>query len=425
MLLRLQDPFVPTNQCTAGKSADVLSVDVAAEKAIRAATPLSRSEKLGLLDTSGRVLDATIVSPINIPPFCNSAMDGYAVNTGGLAGSGPWTLGISDRIVAGDVSSRPLVPGTAARIMTGAPIPSGADAVIMQEACEKHGDTIIVRQRPQPGKNIRNKGEDVALGTEIVASGTLLDARQIALLAAAGVNQVSVKAKLTVGLISTGSELADPGQPLLPGQIYNSNRYFLRASLDKPWITTIDYGIDRDDAQLIRSTVRQVARDCDVLITTGGVSAGEEDHMLDVLRHEAAELSVMKVAMRPGKPVTVGKLGSTLYVGLPGNLFATAVTFAKIAWPAIRAAAGMTAEADRSIEAIAGFEIDHKIGRTEFIPVTWSRRDACGRPIAEILGRGSSASLSPFAQARAIAVLPPDTSTINVGDRLRLEPMDL
>ncbi|MBZ0161485.1 MAG: molybdopterin molybdotransferase MoeA [Notoacmeibacter sp.] len=410
--------------CSAGKSGDVLSVDVAAEQAFRAAPSIRSSEILPVLAASERIAASAILCAVNIPPFDNSAMDGYAVSTGSFEGSGPWTLKIRERIVAGTTPKRSLETGTAARIMTGAPIPQGADTVIMQEYCERTGGEVVVAERPERAKHIRRAGEDVGAGSEIVAAGELLTPRHVALLAAAGIAAVDVVRKVRIGLISTGSELVEPGWPLSPGQIYNSNRYYLRSRLQRPWIETRDYGIVGDDAAHIRALVARAARECDIVISTGGVSAGEEDHMLDVLEIEAADLKVLKVAMRPGKPVTVGRLGSALFVGLPGNPYAAAITFMKIAWPAIRAAAGMTALQDNTIEAVSGFNLRRKTGRREYVPVSWSTRDEFGRPVVVALGRGASASLHPFAQARAIAVLPAEMAEVRLGDRLQLEPVD-
>lgn len=420
----LPKPQVFSDICSAGKTCEVLPVDVAAQKAFRAAIPVASTETLAILEAKERVLASAIFSSVNIPPFDTSAMDGYAVSTRSFTGPGPWKLEVSDRIIAGSRPDDPLMSGTAARIMTGAPVPQGADSVIMQEYCERTDDEIIVRNPPTLGKHIRLAGEDVAARSEIVATAELLTSRHITLLAAAGIAHVTVRRKVRIGMISTGNELAEPGNLLLPGQIFNSNRYFLRSRLQRPWIETIDYGIVGDDAARIRETVARAARECDILVTTGGVSAGEEDHMLDVLGREAADLEVLKVAMRPGKPVTVGKLGQTLFVGLPGNPYAAAITFMKIAWPAIRATAGMVAFEDTVIEAVSGFALERRTGRTEYAPVTWTRRDGYGRPVVERLGRGSSASLLPFAQARAIAVLSPEIAEIRLGDRMDLEPVD-
>ena len=411
-------------QTLAETKGKLLSVDIAAQKAVAAAHVVGGRETLSLLEATGRICCAPVKSGLDLPVFSNSAMDGYAINWTGLTGNGPWTLPVSGRLVAGASHVTPLAQGSAVRIMTGAAIPGGADCVVMQEHCERRGNVIVILQKPEHGKNIRLRGEDVRSGSVLLDAGGLLTPRHLALLAACGTSEVNVHARVRIGLISTGSELVEPGTPLAMGQIYNSNRTYLKARLDRPWIEIVDYGILADDPMAIRAVIRKAAGECDAVITTGGVSAGEEDHMLDVLRREAAELDVLKVAMRPGKPVTVGRLGSAMYFGLPGNPYACAITFMQIAWPAIRKAGGLELRDDLVFKGVADFAYSRRPGSTEYLPVTWSQRDKYGRPLIERLGRGASASLHPFALARAIAAIPPNISEIRPGDILALQPVD-
>ena len=408
-------------ECNAGKDGKVLTVDIAAGKALAIAVATGRRQILPLGEAHGRVVCEQVNAASSVPPFDNSAMDGFAVSSQSFRGTGPWQLTITDRIVAGENPNRDIAPGEAARIMTGAPMPEGTDTVIMQEHCIRQENSIIVAQKPVCGRHVRLAGEDVAKGNMLLKRGTHLNSAKLALLAAAGIGRVDVFGKVSVGLMSTGSELLEPGEQMVPGKIYNSNRHYLLSRLNHPWIEIIDYGIVSDDADAIRKLVRKAAAECDILISTGGVSVGEEDHMLDVLAKENAELEVLKVAMRPGKPVTVGKLGKTLYFGLPGNPYAAAVTFEKIAWQAILAAGGSAAKAFEPIHAISGFDLNRKPGRTEYVPVTWSETDQYGRPIVRRLGRGSSASLLPLAEARGLATLSPDHAAISKGDLLQVE----
>lgn len=407
--------------CCAGKHANVLSVDIAGAKALAAAVPIRERQTMPLLEATGRVLSSPLCSPMNLPPFDNSAMDGFAVRTTDFEGPGPWRLPVAGRVAAGDGSAASYPPASTVRLFTGAPVPRGFDAVIMQENCERSGETVIFRRRPEVGQNVRYAGEDVARGAVTLASGLPLTAARIALLAAIGTDRVDVWRKVRVGLISTGSELRETGQALGPGQIYNSNRHFLRAAMQRPWIEVADFGIVPDDPGAIRAAIRAASESNDVVITTGGVSAGEEDHMMDVLRRENAELEVLKVAMRPGKPVTVGKIGGALFFGLPGNPYATVVTFSRIALPAIKTTAGSSVAETSWMPAVSGFTYRRRSGRTEYVPVTWSRRDDYGRPIVEMLGRGCSASLAPIAAAMAVAVLPPDMALVEPGLPLRIE----
>lgn len=410
--------------CSAGKMGQVLSVDIASQKAIAAARTVSEFETQSLMAANNRVCATHIRSAIDLPVFANSAMDGYAINRRDLAGDGPWTLPVAGRLAAGDGAVLRLTHKSAMQIMTGAPVPSGANCVVMQEHCERLGNSVVIRERPAHGKHIRFPGEDIRASTILVNAGDLLTARHLALLAASGCSDVNVHARVKVGLISTGSELVEPGTPLAAGQIYNSNRTYLKARLDRPWIDIVDFGIVDDNPGKIQTIIRKAAQECDVIISTGGVSAGEEDHMLDVLRREAAELDVLKVAMRPGKPVTVGRLGAAMYFGLPGNPFACAITFMQIAWPAIRKTAGLEPRDDNRFKGIADFIYLRKPGRTEYLPITWSRTDEYGRPFIERLGKGSSASLHPFTLAKAIATVPSNINEVQPGDVLTLEPID-
>ena len=421
MLPKPVSSLSPEQTCLDGKAGEVLPVDIAGAKAIKAALPVTGTETLPLIEAAGRVCALPIVSTIDLPPFDNSAMDGYAVRLRDFSEPGSWSLPVVARIPAGQPATSSCPAGCTVRIFTGAPVPQGFDAVVMQEHCERSGDMATFSMKPRAGQNIRRAGEDVAKGAAVVATGEPLTPARIALLAAIGTATVEVRRNIRIGLISTGNELVEPGEPLGPGQIYNSNRFFLRSALARPWIETVDFGIVADDPEAIRTMVSAAARSCDVVITTGGVSAGEEDHMMDVLKRENAELEVLKVAMRPGKPVTVGKIGSALFFGLPGNPYATAATFARIALPAIKRTAGFQNLSASWMPAVSGFSYRRKPGRTEYVPVTWSRRDADGLPVVELLGRGSSASLSPMAMARATAVLPPDMANVEPGMRLRLE----
>lgn len=415
--------MLPQSNCSAGKPGRALSVDAARLRAVAVASPVAGVDTLGLEDALGRVTAGPHDGVVALPPFDNSAMDGYALCLQDLAGDGPWRLPVAGRIAAGHADYITLRPGSCLRIFTGAPIPQGADAVVMQENVVRSGDTITVSERPRPDQNIRKRGEDVAKGALAIGPGLALTPPRLALLAGCGVPRVTVRRRVKVAILSTGNELAEAGQRLSHGQIYNSNRVLLRATLSRlPWVDLTDLGILRDDPALIRAAIRDAARSHDVVISSGGVSAGEEDHMLDALRAEQAQLDILKVAIRPGKPLTVGRLDGALYFGLPGNPYAAAITFSQIARPALRKIAGLTEDPDTSLPGVAGFSYARKTGRCEYVPVTWHSRDAMGRPILERLGQGASASLSPMAQAKGIAVIPQDTANVHPGQPLWVDP---
>ena len=415
--------------CAVGASThEIVTVGVAAAKAIAAAKRVAETELLPLLAAAGRVASATVASSMDLPPFNNSAMDGYAVAFADLVGEGPWMLHVSQRVAAGSAPSRvagsaqAVGSGRAARIFTGAPVPEGLDTVVMQEHCERTDDGVVIRKRPRHGENVRRAGEDVRRGTSLVESGDVLSSQGLALLAGAGIAEVTAFRKVRITLVSTGMELREPGTALEPGQIYNTNRILLRSMLAvHPWVEIDDVGIVPDDRDRLTQVLLEAAAGSDVIVTTGGVSAGEEDHLAAILREGGAALHVLKVAMRPGKPVKVGVIGRTLLAALPGNPSAALVTFRQIALPAIRAVAGMRDVHPEWQPALSGFSYAKKLGRTEFMPVRIAGRSSAGVPVLEMLGRGSSAGLSAMALADGIALLPPELEAIEPRSPLRFE----
>ncbi|SJM32530.1 Molybdenum cofactor synthesis domain-containing protein [Mesorhizobium delmotii] len=415
-----------TNEnCAAATEGRGIPVDIAVAKAVAIARTVAEIERIPLMDAAGRVLAGEINAAIELPPFDNSAMDGYAIRTAHLSGAGPWELSVGGRAAAGEVhAGRGSRPKEAIRIFTGAAMPSGFDAVVMQEHCERVGDRILVARLPRRGENVRHAGEDVRAWNLLMGAGDQLLPQRLALLAGQGLDTVEVLRKVRIGLISTGSELRDPGEPLGRGQIYNSNRVMIRAMMSGlPWAEIVDYGIIPDRRDALAEAFGEAPRRCDVLVTTGGVSAGEEDHVVSALGCHGGSLVVLKVAMRPGKPVKIGMIGPILFAGLPGNPNAALVTFRQIALPAIRTIAGLRRVGPDWSTAIAGFTYEKRLGRTEFVPVRITGRDESGRPLLEMLGRGSSASLMAMSLADGIAMLPPDVVSIERGLLLSFESL--
>ena len=317
----------------------MLSYEEALDHLLAAAVPVTETKAVPLAAARGRILAAVQSSALNVPPLDNSAMDGYAVRCADVTREGI-ELPVAQRIPAGTVGV-PLQPGTAARIFTGAPVPAGADAVVMQELCEVGaGGTVIANQIPRSGQNIRRAGEDIAAGAEILAAGTRLGPAELGLAASVGLATLPVYRRLRVALLSTGDELAEPGQPLPPGGIYNSNRYFLHALLEGLGCAVTDLGRVPDSLDATRDALQKAAEVSDLILSTGGVSVGEEDHVKAAIEQEG-ELNLWKIAIKPGKPLAFGRAGkvgagrTADFIGLPGNPVSSFVTFLMLVRPFI------------------------------------------------------------------------------------------
>ena len=302
----------------------MLSRREALDSLLDAARAVEGVEIVPTLAANGRVLAEDVLSTLDVPSADNTQMDGYAVRAADCA-SGSATLRVAQRIPAGSVG-QPLMPGTAARIFTGALIPSGADAVVMQEQCEAVGDSVTVRHAPREGEWIRSTGEDIVAGSVILAAGTRLRGQELGLAASVGLAKLPVRRRLRVAVFFTGDELAMPGEPLAPGAIYNSNRFTLRGLLENFGCEVRDFGIVPDSLEATRATLREAAHGHDLIITSGGVSVGEEDHIKPAVEAEG-RLNMWQIAIKPGKPLAFGQVGEAFFLGLPGNPVSSFVTF--------------------------------------------------------------------------------------------------
>ena len=327
------------------------------------ATLVNEAENIAVLQALGRVLAEPVVSRVNVPPLDNSAMDGYAVNTEDLA-DGHTTLPVSQRIPAG-TTGEALRKGTAARIFTGAPVPPGADVVVMQENTSVEGDNVTILKNPVPGQNIRRAGEDMGEGDTIMSAGKLVRAQEMGLAASVGVAELAVYRRVRVALFMTGDELVEPGTPLQPGQIYNSNRYTLSGQLQAMGCEIIDSGIVPDDFDATVSALQQAANSADVVISTGGVSVGEEDYV-KLAMEKLGEMKLWKIAVKPGKPLAFGDIGGTPLIGLPGNPVSSFVTFVLFARPFIRKMQGLEPGRLNGYPVKAGFDRQKAGMRREF-----------------------------------------------------------
>jgi molybdopterin molybdotransferase len=317
-------------------AAKLLPVDDVIADLLSGVNPIQETRFFSLSDASGRYLASDITSAINVPPGANSAMDGYAVNSANVVKGGLYD--ISDRIAAGSVGG-PLVAGTAARIFTGAQIPPDADAVVMQEDTEIVGDQVKIGTSVKPGKNVRPKGQDIAVGDTILNRGRRIQPQDLGLLASVGNSQVEIFRPLRIGLMSTGDELVEPPNPLKPGQIYNSNHYALGGLVNKLGMEVVDLGVVEDTPEATIEALTRGAQLSDCIISTGGVSVGEEDYVKGAVE-TLGRLDVWRLAIKPGKPLAFGNVLGTPFFGLPGNPVSMFVTFLIIAKPYLIALQG-------------------------------------------------------------------------------------
>lgn len=341
----------------------MLSVEQALQQLLAAAQTVTEIESVETMLAGGRVLATAVVSTIAVPPLDNSQMDGYAIRTLDIPAV-PTTLRVSQRIAAGQPGS-PLEPGTAARIFTGAPIPAGADAVVMQEKCEASGDRVTLNERPARGESIRGAGTDIGVGETVLRAGVRLKPQHCALTASVGAARLTVYRRLRVATLFTGDELVMPGEPLPPGHIYNSNRFMLRGMLEALGCEVQDLGIVPDDLQLTREALTRAAAHADLIISSGGVSVGEEDHVKPAVQAEGT-LDLWQIAMKPGKPLAFGHVRNVPFIGLPGNPVSSFVTFVLFARPFILQRQGRI-EPLRAFAMRADFDWTQSSRRREFM----------------------------------------------------------
>jgi molybdopterin molybdotransferase len=349
----------------------LLSVDEALERLLAGARPVAETESVPTLSAAGRVLALAQRSTMNVPPLDNSAMDGYAVHLADLKGPEP-RLKVAQKIFAGAVGT-PIASGTAARIFTGAPIPPGADAVVMQEDCTVEGEQIVVKKIPQPGEWVRRVGSDIRAGDAILSAGIRLRPQDIGLAASVGLASLPVHRRVRLGLFFTGDELVMPGDPLPPGRIYNSNRFTLNGLALAFDCEVRDYGIVPDSLAATREALRRAAAECDLIVTSGGVSVGDADFVKPAVEAEG-ELLMWKIAMKPGRPLAFGRVGGANFIGLPGNPVSSFVTFLIFVRPFLLKTQGIARVDPHAIQARADFDWPEPDARREFLRVKWNAR---------------------------------------------------
>ncbi len=397
----------------------MLSFEQARAQLLADARTVTGVEMLPTQSACGRVLAADQVSTIAVPPLDNSSMDGYALSCADVPAVGT-RLAVAQRIAAGSVGRR-LLPGTAARIFTGAPLPAGADAIVMQELTSREGDAVTIDHLPAKGDWIRRAGEDIGRGDRLLAAGTRLLPQHLGLAASVGLAVLPVFRRLKVALFSTGDELVMPGEiapeQLPQGAIYNSNRYLLAGLLAQLGCELGDLGIVPDSLAATRAALRRAAQDHDLILTSGGVSVGEEDHIKPAVEAEG-ELDLWKIAIKPGKPLAFGRVAGAAFIGLPGNPVSSFVTFLMLVRPFILksqgAAAGMLSP--RPITLRADFDRERPDPRREFLR---ARRNDVGG--LELFANQSSGVLTSAAWSDGLIDNPPG-APIARGDQVSFLP---
>lgn len=392
---------------------DMLSFEDALAALLAKAEPVRETEMCDTMMAAGRVLGADQRSPISVPALDTSSMDGYALRAADVPEAG-MRLPVSQRIPAGSVGHE-LAPGSAARIFTGAPLPPGADAVVMQELCETADEHVIVNHVPHVGEAVRAAGSEIAAGKVLLYQGGRLTPQALGLAASVGLAQLPVFRRLRVALFSTGSELVMPGEPLPPGGVYNSNRFQLRALLEQLGCDVTDLGIVPDRLEDTRKALRNAAQGHDLIVTSGGVSVGEEDHVKPAVEAEG-KLEIWKIAMKPGKPLAYGRVGGAAFIGLPGNPVSSFVTCLMMVRPFVHATQGLTDVMPKGQVLEAAFDWPRPDRRREFLR---GRRNGDGK--VELFDHQGPAALSSIVWADGLVEVPPSTP-ISRGERVRFIP---
>jgi molybdopterin molybdotransferase len=398
----------------------LVSLDKALNLIIQAIQPVTTAEETGLSDALGRVLASDVLSPIAIPSGRTAAMDGFALASADIDDKNAFCLSLAGTSWAGKPFEGRLNLGHCVRIFTGAIVPDGADSVIMQENAVASGEKISFSAGARPLENVREAGEDTGQGGLLCIKGKILNPADIGLLAAAGIRVVKVNRQLNITFFSTGDELAAIGQPLMAGKIYDSNRYALAGLLSLPWVNRIDLGVIPDNKQELQARINQAAVASDVIISTGGASVGEADYIKEVLAN-LGEVSLWKIAVKPGKPLIFGKIGACYYFGLPGNPVSMMVTYQQIVAPALNKLSGANPFTRLRFSAVCTTPLKKSAGREEFQRGILTQ-DAEGNFHVASTGNQGAHVLSSMAKANCFIILPAENCGVKPGERVIVEP---
>jgi molybdopterin molybdotransferase len=398
-----------------------LSVKQAREAIHAAIEPIEDQEQVPIRAALGRVLATACVSPIDVPGHTNSAMDGYALAGHDLPADGVREYRVITTVMAGQAFGEPCQAGQCVRIMTGAPMPPGTDTVVMQEQVELLGDgRIRIDARHRAGQNVRQAGEDIARGARVLEPGRVLTAADLGVLASLGFAELRVRRRPRVAFFSTGDELRSIGESLGEGEIYDSNRYSLHALLTQMGVDIVDLGVVRDDPEALHEAFSQAAAMADAVITSGGVSVGEADYTKEILAG-LGQISFWSIAMKPGRPLTFGRLGGAMFFGLPGNPVAVILTFQQFVRPALRCLGSGEWPAPLLVEARARVALKKRPGRFEFVRGIMAYDDD-GRLTVGPSGAQGSGILTSMSRANCFIHLPEDCDGVAEGETVVVEP---
>ena len=400
------------------------SVDEAVNHIAAILTPVPDIVAVSLPHADGRVLARDLVAPLALPPFSNSAVDGYAVRFADLATSGGAPLTVADRVMAGGAAKGSVPPGCAVRIFTGAPMPDGSDTVFMQEDVKvDDAGRVHFPGGLRRGANVRPVGEDIRAGSVVLPKGRRLRPQDVAVCAALGLSELQVRRSVRAAVFSTGDEIVSPGAARGPSQLFDSNRFMLAAMLRRLGCEVGDLGILADDPILIANVLRQAAAHHDFILASGGVSTGEADHVKAGVE-SAGELAFWRVAIKPGRPIAMGSVEGVPFMGLPGNPVASFVTFAYLARAAVLALAGAASEPFPATPARAAFAYRKKAGRREYVRANL-RRDADGALEAVKFPREGAGLLSSLIETDGLVELPESATRVGPGETVAFLPYSL
>ena len=415
-----RESIVKDFSCMDDYDPNSLPADVALDTIVNSLNEIQGEEKVPVRSALNRILSQDIHSQINVPAGINSAMDGYALNSSDIPADGVTQLDVVGTSWAGIPLERSIKPGECARIMTGAILPDGTDTVIIQESVERDGDVIKMDGEIRPGDNVRQAGEDLAIGDLVLGRGSRISAADLGLLASLGMPEVMVKRRLRVAFFSTGDELRSVGEQLDPGSVYDSNRYTLFGMLTRLGCDLLDMGVVRDKREDVEKAFVDAAANADVVITSGGVSVGEADFVKETLE-KLGKVEFWKVAMKPGRPLAFGRVQDAAFFGLPGNPVSVMVTFYQFVQPSLRKLMGEPNTQNLTVKVRSASKLKQRPGRMEYQRGVLQRNED-GELQVHKTGAQGSGILSSMSQANCFIILPIDSATVEPGEWVDVQP---